>query len=161
MNSYIQTFNSLPADFLIIGGIFAVVLFLSLRQGKSYLASGIISLYLASFIYEFLPFTKTLVSSIQGSSNIFWIHTAAFLIFFVPIYFVISKVILSDFGRGSKKFARALLLSAAFVGLLISIFYHIIPLESVYNFSTTIDKLFISDMAFNFWLIAPLLLLFF
>lgn len=160
MNSYIKTFSSLPVDFLVIGGLLALVLFLSLKQGKSYLTAAIISLYVASFLYEYLPFTKTLVSSIKGSSNIFWIHAATFLIFYIPIYFILSKAVMNDFGRGSKKLAKALALSIAFVGLVISTLYHVVPIESVYNFSPFIDNFFSSNMAYNFWLIAPLIALF-
>jgi hypothetical protein len=161
VDSYIKTFSSLPTDFLIIGGLFALILFLSLKQGRSYLAAAIISLYIASFLYEYLPFTKTLVSTIKGSSNLFWIHTATFLIFYIASYFIISKVSMSDYGRSKSRLFKACLLTAAFVGLLISVFYHIIPLESVYNFSPAIDKIFASNIAYNFWLIAPLAVLFF
>ena len=53
------------------------------------------------------------------------------------------------------------LLSVAAAGLLVSIFYHVIPLTPVYNFSPAIDKIFSTDTDFAIWLLAPLVLLFF
>ena len=160
MNTYIKTFTSLPVDFLILGALFALVMFLALKQGKSYLVAGIISLYIASFFFLNLPFTKVLTATIKGSSNIFWINSGIFLIFYVPVYFAISQITLTDFGNGAMKYVRASVLSISFIGLFLSIFYHLIPIESVYNFSPSIDSIFAPDMAFNFWLLIPLVVLF-
>ena len=161
MNTYIKTFTSLPVDFLILGVIFAVILFIALKQGRSYLAAAIVTLYISSFFYIALPFTKVLTNTLKGSSNVFWIHIGIFLIFYVPVYFAISQIIMTDFGYGAMRYIRASLLTIVFIGLLLSIFYHFIPIESVYNFSPIIDSIFSSDMALNFWLLIPLVVLFF
>jgi hypothetical protein len=53
-----------------------------------------------------------------------------------------------------------ILLGVAFAGLFISILYHVIPLEPIYNLPASVDKFFASDTSFTIWLIAPLLALF-
>jgi len=58
------------------------------------------------------------------------------------------------------KVVRTILLFAAFLGLVLTVFYHIIPLEPIYNLPTQVDQLFASDTAFTIWLLVPLVVLF-
>lgn len=161
MNNYIGTFTSLSSDTVILLILFSVILFISIRQGKSYIASAILSVYIASFFYTNLPFTKSLMNVVKGTSSIFWNHLAVFLLLFIPTYFILNKVVVADFGKGPFRFILAGASSLAFLGLIMSIFYHIIPLEPIYNFSPAIDNLFETDIAYTFWILAPLLVLFF
>jgi len=125
------------------------------------LASAVLSIYIGLFLYTALPFTKVLNSVTKSSLNVFWNHLGILLLFVIPIWFILSKVISDDPGRGAVKAIRLLLLAIGLLGLVIAIFYRIIPITSIYNFPSFIDKLFVPDLAYTAWLIAPLIILFF
>lgn len=160
MTNYLHSITSLSTDTIFILLVIGFVFFLGLRLGRGYIVSALLSLYLSAFIYSYATFTKTL-TAIKGSGGLFWNHAGILLLIFVPINFILGKVISTDFGRGPIRFIRAGILALVFTGFLLSLLYHIIPLEPVYNLSPFIDRLFASDFAFTLWLITPLVVLFF
>ena len=125
------------------------------------LVSAVLSLYIGLFFYTVLPFTKVLTGVTKGSLNLFWNHLGILLLFVIPLWFILNRVIRDDPGRGLEKFIRLTLLGVAFLGLVTSVFYHIIPIASIYEFPSVMDKFFKTDIAYSAWLIAPLLILFF
>ncbi len=125
------------------------------------LVSAVLSLYIGLFLYSVLPFTKVLTGVTKGSLNLFWNHLGILALFVIPLWFIINRVISDDPGRGLEKFIRLVLLGVGFSGLLISVFYHIIPIAPIYEFPSVMDKFFQPDIAYSVWLIAPLLILFF
>jgi hypothetical protein len=161
VTSYLHTITSLSTDTIILLALVVVIFFAALKLGRGHVISAILSLYVASFLYTNLFFVKMLTLATTTTADLFWNHLAIFLIFYIPIHFVTQKQIHSDFGRGAIGIIRMGVLSVAAAGLLVSIFYHVIPLTPVYNFSPAVDQLFASDTAFAIWLIAPLVLLFF
>jgi hypothetical protein len=54
---------------------------------------------------------------------------------------------------------RGILFSIALLGLTISLFYHVIPIEPLYNLPDQLDKFFASKSFFTLWLIIPILVL--
>jgi hypothetical protein len=124
------------------------------------LTAGIISLYLAAFLYTQVPFVKTL-TLVKGADQLFWNHLAIFAIFLVPIFIIVSKYIDSEPTFGALGYIKLLLLLVAVVGIIITIFYRFVPVESVYQIPSGIEKYFVSDLSFTIWLIAPLIILFF
>jgi hypothetical protein len=161
VTSYLHTITSLSTDTLILVGLVVIIFFAALKLGRGHLVSGILSLYVASFLYTNVSFIKTLTLATGSSANLFWNHLAIFLILFIPIHFITQKQISADFGRGMLGFVKAGLSAIAGAGLLLSIFYHVVPIDSVYHFSSVVNNLFASETAFTIWLIAPLVLLFF
>lgn len=125
------------------------------------LVSAVLSLYIGLFLYSVLPFTKVLTGVTKGTLNLFWNHLGVLLLFVIPLWFILNKVISDDAGRGGIKIFRLILLAIGFAGLLISVFYHVIPIASIYHFPSVMDKFFEPDIAYTTWLIAPLIVLFF
>jgi len=123
------------------------------------LVALLISLYIALFLYTQVFFVKVLTLT-KGNENLFWNHIAILLIFVVFIFFILQKHIEADAGYGAMQFLRVTLVSLALIGLVVSILYHIIPLEPIYNLPPIVDKIFASDLDYTLWLIAPLLILF-
>ena len=123
------------------------------------LAALIISIYVAMLLYSNVFFIKKL-ELVNDNGQLFWNHLGIFLILLVPIFFIVSRIVVLSHARGVMMPLRAILFSLALLGLVLSIFYHVIPLEVVYDLPSQVDKIFASDQAFTIWLIAPLLTLF-
>jgi len=122
------------------------------------LVAGILSLYIASFLYTLVPFVKVL-TLVKGSDQLFWNHLAIFAIFFVPIFFILNKYIDSYSSRGVLGYIKIVLLFVALIGIIISIFYNIIPVAPVYTLPTILDQFFLPDLSFTIWLLAPLVVM--
>ncbi|MDB5194066.1 MAG: hypothetical protein JWN50_80 [Parcubacteria group bacterium] len=120
------------------------------------ISSAIFSIYIACLLYVEVPYVKTLTVLGKDSSGLFWNHLAVFLIFFILAFFTLGKHIAS-YGSGAKTFLAGLLL----IGLIITVFYHIVPIAPVYKIPSLLDPYFSTDTAFTAWLIAPLALLIF
>jgi hypothetical protein len=161
VNSYLHTITSLSTDTIILIAIVAVIFFAGIQLGRAHLVSSILSLYIASFLYTHVFFVKTLTIDSNGSSNLFWNHIGIFMIFYLPLHFIMNRVVSMDYDRGASRYVKVGLLAFAMSGLILSLLYHLIPLDPVYNFSGAIDSLFASNTAFTIWLIIPLILLFF
>ncbi|MFZ2049204.1 MAG: hypothetical protein WAV25_02840 [Minisyncoccia bacterium] len=123
------------------------------------LVAVLLSLYIAAFLYTQVFFVKVLTLT-KGNENLFWNHITILLIFGVFIFFVIQKHIEVDAGFGAMQFFRITLVTLSLIGLILSILYHIVPLEPIYNLPPIVDKIFATDLDYTLWLIAPLLVLF-
>jgi len=119
------------------------------------LIAGILSLYLASFFYTQVPFVKVL-TLVKGSDQLFWNHIAIFVIFFIPILFILTKYIDSYSSGGVLGYIKVVLLFIAFIGIIISILYHIIPVASVYTLPVVLNPFFLPDLSFTLWLLVPI-----
>lgn len=122
------------------------------------LASIIVSTYIAIVLYSNLFFIERLVVLDTGT-GIFWNNLAILLALVVAVQFIIGRIISLSFVRGAMGPLRILLFSIAFLGLIISIFYHVIPIDAVYTLPTQMDAFFASDLMFSIWLLVPILVL--
>ncbi len=123
------------------------------------LGAIIISVYIAVVIYTNAFFIKTLTVA-DSSSQLFWNKLGIFLIILVPVFFLMKKIVSPPYTRGGLQYVRTALLLVVLVGLSISVLYHVVPLQSVYNLPSSVDRFFASGTAFTIWLIIPLLALF-
>ena len=55
---------------------------------------------------------------------------------------------------------RSLISLVALLGLVVALFYHVLPVEGVYDLPLQLDNIFSSEKMFTVWLIVPLLALF-
>jgi hypothetical protein len=161
VNNYISTFTSLSSDTLILIILAVAFLFLGFRKGKDVLVTGLLSLYVTAFLYSNAFFVNSLIFVAKDPAKLFWNHLAIFILFFVPVYLILSKIILAENDRGPLGLIKMAILSLVTTGLLITIFYHVVPISTVYNFSSAVDSLFESSRTFTVWLILPLAALFF
>lgn len=160
VNNYLSTFTAISSDTIIVLAIIALLFFIAFQFGKGYITSIIVSIYISAFLYTNAFFVQKLVFVGNEASKLFWNHLGIFLLFFIPTFYLLRNIISGDYGRRGK-FLGAGLLAIATAALVLAIFYHVIPLTPVYNFSSGIDKLFATDTMFTLWLIIPLLVLFF
>lgn len=119
----------------------------------------LLSIYIALVIYANAFFIKQL-TLVKDSDQLFWNHLAIFAILVFLVSLAIKGLISADFSRGGMRVVRMMLVATATLGLLISIFYHVIPIDEVYDMPALFDKYFSSDTAFTVWLIIPVIALF-
>ena len=123
------------------------------------IASLIISVYIALFLYANVFFIKTLTVT-KGAGELFWNHLAIFIILLIPVYILINSLIVMPSGRGVMGPLRILVLALALAGLLLAVFYHTIPISPVFDLPDALDRFFATDTTFTLWLIVPLIALF-
>lgn len=124
-----------------------------------FLSPLLLSLYLTAFIYKNAFFVEKLMVIDKGN-QLFFNELGIFVIFFVPIFFVMKKVVLAHHTRGGYGIFKSILLIIASLGLIISFLYHVVPATGIYHFPSMMNLIFASDQAFTAWLIAPLIALF-
>jgi hypothetical protein len=160
VNNYLSTLTAISSDTIIVLAIIALLFFIAFQFGKGFITSIIVSVYISAFLYTNAFFVQKLVFVGNEANKLFWNHLGIFLLFFIPVFYLLKNTISGDYSRRGKFFGAGLL-AVATGGLVLAIFYHIIPLTPIYNFSAGIDKLFATDTMFTVWLIIPLLVLFF
>ena len=160
MNNYLSTLTSISTDTLIVGGLVALFFFIAVHFGKGYITAIIISVYVSIFLYGNAFFVQNLVFVENEPDKLFWNHLGIMLLFLIPVFYVLKNIVTGDYGRRGKVIGAGLMAIGA-AGLVISIFYQVLPITPVYDFSAGIDSLFSSDKMLTVWLILPLILLFF
>jgi hypothetical protein len=120
------------------------------------ITSAIFGIYIASLLYLHVPYVKMLTVASKDSNGLFWNHLAIFMIFFVLAFFVLQRHVAS-YGKGLQVF----LASLALIGLILTVFYHVVPIAPIYTLPSILNPYFATDTAFTAWLIAPLVILFF
>ena len=123
------------------------------------LVAVLFSFYIAILLYTQVFFVKVLTLT-KDNGSLFWNHLAILIMFTVFVFFTLHRHVSVEIGKGPIEIVRLVLLSLALIGLVISMFYHLIPLEPLYHLPTVMDKLFASDLDYTLWLLAPLFVLF-
>ncbi len=123
------------------------------------IVSLVLSIYVTIALYANLFFIQKLVV-LEGADKLFWNHLAIFLLILVAVFFIVNRYISLSYTRSGLGQIRPVLLILAFTGLVLSILYHVIPLDPVFNLPSIVDQAFSSDLAFTIWLLIPLVVLF-
>ncbi len=141
----------LTLDLIIILAILIACFFVSLIKGEYILARILIAFYPATLIYTYLPYfsPKTAMSQI----------VTYFLVFIVCYFLLKRNITTSRSYSNGKKFFDALILALATVLTLMTIYYHIIPLDTVREFSLPFSKYLTSIVPFGVWLTVPIIAL--
>ena len=147
----------LSVDILVHGGLFILLFLFAFFWGKEKIFAFTISLYIASFLYSYFPYNDQFRGSAEYSLAFKGI---IFLVLASAPYLIFSRLGIYSSSTSTNRVLHSALLALGALILLIFISYHIIPLYSVYNFSSGIDNLFQPAEVRFWWLAAPLLLMF-
>jgi len=151
-----------PADLLIVFILFGLLLGLGFQYGKRRIVALIFSLYFASFLYLYFPYSDFFIQSDLGTLELTALIAGVFFVFFILLFIILIRIINVSFPQSSgRRWLEATLLSTATTTLILALLYHVIPIAPLYDFSSPIDRLFESPEYFFWWLIAPLVVLFF
>jgi hypothetical protein len=149
----------ISVDYFVILGIVLVFSFIHFYFGKNKSISTILSLYIAIIFYEKADILKKLIlknlDPFKHSINEWLIYLGASVV----IYLLISKHIHSFEDEGS--IVKSIIYGVSISVFVLSISYFLIPSESIYNFGSHIDSLFIKNIGFAPYILAPLVILLF
>ena len=141
------SFAFLTLDIIIILAIFIGSVFISFAKGEYVLARFILAFYPTTLFYLYLPFIslETPLAKIIG---------------FIAIYFGFIMLLKKNFTTGrsykkSKRFLDSVILALGALVTIITIYYHIIPLDSLWKFSLPFSKYITSIIPLGIWLIIP------
>jgi uncharacterized membrane protein YidH (DUF202 family) len=160
--SGIDAVTSLSTDILAGVALFAILAFYGIKWGKRRLSSLILSLYLAIPAYNAFPYFSKITEQ-AGEQQPFVVPIAVYLGFALVIHFVLMQFMttVEPSESHARKWFEVLLLSLLSVLFLFAVAFNILGLESSYDFSSQISKLFEPTTYFFWWFLAPLVGLFF
>lgn len=136
--------------FIILAGLVAGFAFF---LGRNRLMPLIAAMYTAIPLYLFFPFQTALLQD-------HYIAIALYLLF-VFLSFVAFSGLSFFMASAPRSFLRVGAMSILVAGTLLAIGIHILPLEQIYTFNSATKALFASNQSFFWWLLAPLVGLFF
>ncbi len=141
------SFAFLTLDLIIILVIFIAGIFISFVKGEYVLARFLLAFYPTTLFYLYLPFI---------SLNTPLAQTAGFVAIYSAFYFLLRKNFTT--GRSykkSKRFIDSTILSLGTLVAIMTIYYHIIPLDAFWTFSLPFSKYLTSIVPLGVWMIIP------
>lgn len=146
-------------DIIVIFLFIAFGFFYGISSGKKRIISLLISLYIAGFFFENFFYIDELI---EGKTIIetFFFKAFIFLAIVLALNVLFLKILACSSESRSKEWRQVLLLSFLGTGLLFSFIFHLFPAKEIFTFSPIVEHLFVSDKAFFWWLLAPLIALF-
>jgi len=142
----------LTLDIIIVLILTIALFFLSVSKGEYVLVRFLLSFYPTTLIFENLPFV-----TLNGAFP----KIVVYLIILFAFYFLLSKNLTARRSyKNSKKTFDGVVLSLASVATILTIYYQILPLESVYKFTLPVENFFVSVVPYGIWLILPIVALF-
>ncbi len=156
--SYILEILSELAYLLIV---FGVMLGYAIFKGRQALINLIFGLYLALLIMLEFPFTDTLFASTEGTMAAAG-KLVLFAAFTILLTWLCHRVMPDEFREKKVESLGKKLVLAAAATILVMIFsFGVLPVTEFLNPGTPIQSLFAPAEFFFYWLIAPMVILFF
>ncbi len=145
--------------FLIAFGVFLV---LSIAKGRQALINIIASLYLALLLSIQFPFYDTLFSFTTSATTIAALKLGSFLAFTVFAMLLFARIMPSEFRETKfESFGKKLLLALVATTLVMVYSFTILPVTEFLSPDTPLQTLFGKESWFFWWLLGPLVILFF
>lgn len=149
----------IPVDYFIILGLVFLFSFIYFYFGKNKSISAILSLYIAIIFYEKADILNKLIfknfNPLKHSINQWIVYIGVSIV----IYLLISKHIHSF--ENDSGIVKSIIYGISVTLFILSVSYFLIPSESIYNFGSQIDSLFIKNIGFYPYIFAPLVILLF
>lgn len=142
--------------------VFTVFLFFALNKGRQTVTNIILGLYLALLVSIQFPFYDEILGNASNakSESILMLIVFAGFTFLATILF--HRILPREYDESSfEGFGRKLLLATGGTVLVMAFSYHALPVTDLITPGSPIQSLFASADSFFYWLIAPLLILYF
>jgi len=140
-------------DFLAFIVVAAAIAAFAFYFGRNRLMPLIAAIYAAIPLYLFFPFQTPLLQD-------HYIAIGLYLLF-VFLALVAFSGLSAFMASADRSLLRVVGMSVLVAGALLAIGIHILPLEQIYTFNAATKALFASSQSFFWWLVAPLIGLFF
>lgn len=146
-------------DVLVLLFFIAAGFFYGISRGKRGLIGALFAIYAAQIIFSNFSYLDFLVKR-RSVFEIFLFRAAIFFIFVIILSILFTKVI--SRGREIERgWGKVFMLSFLESGLLISSLFQLFPLKKLFTFSPLSQYLFVSESAYFWWLVLPILSLIF
>lgn len=141
--------------------VFSIFLFFALKKGRQTVTNIILGLYLALLISLEFPFYDLLLKgSSAGTESI--IKLIVFAIFTTLSTWLYIRILPREYDeKAFEGFGKKILLATAGTILVMIFSYHVLPITEFITPGSPINYLFGSEHNFFWWLIAPIIILFF
>lgn len=141
--------------------VFGVMLVYAIFKGRQAIINLIFGLYLALLIMMEFPFTEAWFGGLESTTAAAG-KLVLFAAFTVLLTWLCHRVMPDEFREKKvESLGKKLILSAAAAALVMIFSFNVLPVTEFLNPGTPIQSLFASSEYFFYWLIAPLVILFF
>ncbi len=149
-------------EFSYLLSVFGVFVVIAVLKGRQAIINIIFGLYLSLLLVTFLPNYDQLFSSVSGAAA----NSAAQLAFFVFLTvittIVSARVMPDEFSETRfESFFKKILLALSATLLVVAFSFQVLPVEELLSVSTPLQLLFSPEIYFFWWLLIPLIVLFF
>ncbi|MBA3733027.1 hypothetical protein H0W91_01490 [Patescibacteria group bacterium] len=147
------------SDIIFLVSLFILFLAYAMYFGKGRIVSVMLAFYPAALLYNNFPFLNKLLF-LHGASLVTLNKVLIFLIFLLPLNIIINKYIFVplEFSGGTGMLRTAGFALASLV-LFVLFTYTVVNLDTIHNFSPTIDALFKGSDRIFYANLIPLVLL--
>jgi hypothetical protein len=143
----------LTLDIIIILVILIGTFIYSFNAGKKQIVKFLLSVYPALLIFLNLP------TSLVGDKDAIY-KIGIFIAIFIVVYLFLKRNFTSPSEHsGGRKFLDSLLISLASVFTLLVIYYHVLPIESLYRLKLPFSGFMVEKFPFYITILIPLLLI--
>ena len=157
--------NSFSSDVLVLVVAFIIFFAFSVYFGRNRTVSLVFAYYPAVLLYKSFPYLDKLIFA-HGDQLVTLNKIIVFLVFFVPLYIIISRFIFIESLHLSRPnfmhnihLVRNLGLSMVCLSIFVLFSYTVISLNAFHHFSPLIDNLFSTPIRSFYLNLVPLILL--
>jgi hypothetical protein len=147
-------------DLLVIFFFVAAGFFYGITSGKKKLIAALFSIYISGLVFKNFSYLDAFVKN-RPLIETFLFRAGAFAILVILLTFLFNKILPRDYVSGTREWWKIILLSILEAGLLMSLIFQLLPVKEIFNLSPFVKNIFASSRAFFWWLILPLVALFF
>lgn len=147
--------------------LFMVIVFVgffvyAISSGRQSLINVIVGLYFALLISIEFPYYNLILGGAGSKKAESLVILIVFLVFTFGATILFSRLMPREYAEGKfEAFGKKVLLACGATVLVMAFSYHALPVTEVITPGSPIQSLFGSESSFFYWLLAPLLLLFF
>ncbi len=153
---------SFLSESLFIIVVFCIFMLLALKQGRQTVTNIILGLYLALLLAIEFPYYDILLSNVTSVKIESALMIMIFLIFAVMTTLLFAKILPKEYDEGILEgFWRKFALAIAGTILIMVYSYHVLPVTELITPGSPISLLFESPKSFFYWLVAPIIILYF
>jgi hypothetical protein len=154
--SFLSSVGKISTDIFVVVGLIVLLVTIGLTQGKNMLLVFLVSLYPAALVAVFFPYYDLIKIGSLKSSEVSE-HLTVFLVSFL-VFFSIFRTFIGARHQFHTfwRFIEVFILAVTVVGLFFALLYHVVKIESYYNFSYMFDLVFITKTSLFIWLVSPL-----
>ncbi len=143
-------FGMFSSDVLLIVGIFALIFVSVLYFGRGRAVSLILAFYPTVMIFKSLPFMDKLIF-FTTDKLITLNKLGIFLIFYIPLYIIVSRYIFLSLEYSRMSVLKNSLLALSVLIVFFIFIYNVVGIHPIYDFSSQIDGLFDGEGNIFYW----------